>query len=473
MTKDYKSVWNHCLEIIKANITEESFKTFFLPIIPIRLEDNVLIIQVSSHFIREYIEDKYLDILSKALKTELGSAAKLEYQIVVDQSRPARPYMVNVPTSNVNKENPPIPMPNLKTVPTPFVIPGLKKLNINSQLNEEYTFDNYIEGDCNRLARSAGFAIAQNPGRTAFNPFFIYSKTGLGKSHLSQAIGLEVKNRFPEKTVLYVSAEQFMHQFVDASMPGKGNQADFINFYQMIDVLIVDDIQSLSDRTKTQDVFFHIFNHLHQNRKQLIFASDKPPVELKGIQDRLIGRFKWGLSADLQVPDCETRKKILLSKSYKDGIVFPEEVIDYLAQSITTNVRELEGARLSLVAQASFNKKEINIDLARKMIDKFVINTSKEVSIDYIQKVVCDYFDLDINVLNSNQRHRPIVQARQLVMYFAKEYTKSSLANIGNYCGNRDHATVLHALRTVNNLRETDKQFRNYFNDLEKKIKMR
>ncbi|MDD4848851.1 MAG: DnaA/Hda family protein, partial [Bacteroidales bacterium] len=262
MTTDHNKVWSNCLEIIKANIAEEAFKTFFQPIIPVRLENNVLIIQLSSHFIREYIEDKYLDILSKALKTELGSSAKLEYQIVVDQSRPSHLYMVNVPTANVNKENSPIPLPNLKTVPNPYVTPGLGKLKIDSQLNEEYSFDNFIEGDCNRLARSAGFAIAQNPGKTAFNPFFIHSKTGLGKSHLCQAIGLEVKNRFPEKTVLYVSAEQFMHQFVEASTPGKGNQADFINFYQMIDVLIVDDIQCLSGRVKTQDVFFHIFNHL-------------------------------------------------------------------------------------------------------------------------------------------------------------------------------------------------------------------
>lgn len=471
MEKDHKVVWSNCLEIIKDNIAKEAFNTYFRPIIPISLNNNILVIQVNSHFIREYIEDKFLDILSKTLKMQLGSFAKLEYQVLVDRSIPNNVYSVNIPTSNVNKENPPIPLPNIKAVPTPFVIPGLKKLNINSQLNEEYTFDNFIEGDCNRLARSAGIAIAQNPGRTAFNPIFIYSQTGLGKSHLCQAIGLETKRRFPEKTVLYVSAEQFMHQFVDASTPGKGNQADFVNFYQMIDVLIIDDIQCLSGRIKTQDVFFHIFNHLHQKRNQLIFASDRPPTELKGIEDRLIGRFKWGLSADLQPPDLETRKKILLSKSYKDGIVLPDEVVDYLAQSITTNIRELEGARLSLVAQASFNKKEINIDLARKMIDKFVINTSKEVSIDYIQKLVCDYFNITIDVLNSNKRQRPIVQARQLVMYFAKEYTKSSLASIGNYCGNRDHATVLHALRTVNNLRETDKQFRASFNDLEKKIK--
>jgi len=241
----------------------------------------------------------------------------------------------------------------------------------------------------------------------------------------------------------------------------------------MIDVLILDDIQFFAGRDKTQEVFFHIFNHLHQNRKQFILTSDRPPVELKGIEERLISRFKWGLAAELQPPDVETRKAILRSKSYKDGIEMPEEIISYLAQNITDNVRELEGARISLVAQASLNKKDITIDLAKQMIDKFVVNTSREVNIDYIQKIICDYFNINIDTLNSKTRKREIVQARQLVMYFAKEYTKSSLAMIGTHCGNKDHATVLHAVRTINNLLETDKQFRGYVKDLDKKIKVK
>ena len=328
---------------------------------------------------------------------------------------------------------------------------------------------NFIEGDCHRLARSAGYAVACNPGKTAFNPLFLYSAVGLGKTHLAQAIGLQVKNNFPEKTVLYVATEQFTQQFIDAVR--SNNQNDFVHFYQMIDVLIIDDIHFLSGKEKTQDVFFHIFNHLHQKGKQLILTSDKPPVELKGLEPRLLSRFKWGLSADLQIPDLETRIAILKKRLYKDGIDMPFEVLEYLAYSITTNVRELEGALISLMAQSSLNKKAITIDLARQMIDKFVKNTAREISIDFIQKIVCDYFDIPVEAINSKTRKRDIVQARQLAMYYSKKHTKASLATIGLHCGNKDHATVLHACRTVNNLIETDKQFRTYVEEIEKRIK--
>jgi chromosomal replication initiator protein len=311
--------------------------------------------------------------------------------------------------------------------------------------------------------------VACNPGKTAFNPLFLYSAVGLGKTHLAQAIGLQVKNNFPEKTVLYVATEQFTQQFIDAVR--SNNQNDFVHFYQMIDVLIIDDIHFLSGKEKTQDVFFHIFNHLHQKGKQLILTSDKPPVELKGLEPRLLSRFKWGLSADLQIPDLETRIAILKKRLYKDGIDMPFEVLEYLAYSITTNVRELEGALISLMAQSSLNKKAITIDLARQMIDKFVKNTAREISIDFIQKIVCDYFDIPVEAINSKTRKRDIVQARQLAMYYSKKHTKASLATIGLHCGNKDHATVLHACRTVNNLIETDKQFRTYVEEIEKRIK--
>jgi len=281
---------------------------------------------------------------------------------------------------------------------------------------------------------------------------------------------LEVKNNFPEKTVLYVRSEQFVNQFIDSVR--NNSQNDFIHFYQMIDVLLIDDIHDLANKEKTQDIFFHIFNHLHQHGKQLVITSDKPPVELEGIKPRLLSRFKWGLAADLQTPDLETRIAILRSKLHKDGLQMPEEVVEYLAYSITTNIRELEGALISILAQSSLNKKPITLDLARQMIDKFVKNTSREISIDYIQKVVSDYFNIPIDLINSKTRKREIVQARQIAMFFSKKYTKSSLATIGIHCGNKDHATVLHACRTVNNLIDTDKQFRIYVDDLEKKIKI-
>jgi chromosomal replication initiator protein len=478
MSVDYQSVWENCLKVIKDNIQPSAYKAFFEPIKPVKLENNVLTIQVRSMDVYEWLESKFRNILKKTIKNELGPDGILEYMVAVVHPVGEKSDMVKFPASNnYQNTNPLVSVPlnintdNQKDLPNPLIIPGLKKMRINPQLNTEYSFDNFIEGDCNRLARSAGWAIAQKPGNTAFNPFYIYSKTGLGKTHLSQAIGLEVKNLFPEKIVLYVDAERFMHQFVDATQ--NKSTTDFINFYQMIDVLIIDDIQFFAGREKTQDVFFHIFNHLHQNRKQFILTSDCPPVELKGIQERLIGRFKWGLAAELLPPDMETRKAILHSKSYKDGIEMPEEIISYLAQNISNNIRELEGARISLVAQALLNKKDITIDLAKQMIDKFVVNTSREVNIEYIQKVVCDYFNINLDILNSKTRKREIVQARQLVMYFAKEYTKSSLAMIGMHCGNKDHATVLHAVRTINNLQETDKQFRGYVKDLDKKIKVR
>jgi chromosomal replication initiator protein len=350
----------------------------------------------------------------------------------------------------------------------PFVIPGLKKVNVESQLNPAYSFENFVEGDCNRLARSAGYAVANKPGGTAFNPLLIYGGVGLGKSHLAQAIGIQVKNLFPNKTVLYVSADRFMTQYIDSVR--NNDQNDFIHFYQMIDVLIIDDIQFFSGKEKTQDVFFHIFNHLHQSGKQLVLTSDKPPVEMIGIEPRLLSRFKWGLAADLQAPDLETRIAILEKKLYVDGIEVPKDVIEYLAYSITNNIRELEGALTSLLAQSTLNKKAITLDLAKSMIDKFVKNTTREVSIDFIQKVVSDYFDLPIDLMKSKTRKREVVQARQIAMYFSKSLTKSSLANIGMHCGGKDHATVLHACRTVNNLMDTDKKFRSYIEELEKKI---
>jgi len=320
------------------------------------------------------------------------------------------------------------------------------------------------------LARSAGFAVAENPGKTSFNPLFLYSPTGLGKTHLSHAIGLQVRENFPDKTVLYLHSNQFISQFIDSVR--NGNQNDFIHFYQMIDVLIIDDVHLMAGKEKTLDVFFQIFNHLHQNGKQIVITSDIPPVELSGFNNRLISRFKWGLAADLQAPDLETRIAIIEKKLYNDGIEMPQDVIEYLAYSITNSIRELEGALISIMAQSSLNKKEINIDLAKQIIDKYVKSTNREISIEYIQKVVCEYFNLPLDVINSKTRKREIVQARQLAMFFSKKHTKSSLATIGQHCGNKDHATVLHAVKTVNNLLDTDKKFKSYVDDLDKKIKL-
>ncbi len=478
MEKNAVEVWENCLKIIKDNIHYQSFKTWFVPIQALKLENSVLTIQVPSQFFYEWLEEHYINLLKKTIRKELGQDGRLEYSIIMDSSFQSNdPYSIRVPTSNKRAtKNPAVPMPidinknGAKEIPNPFIIPGLKKIKVNSQLVDSYSFDNFVEGDCNRLARSAGFAVSENPGKTSFNPLLIYSDVGLGKTHLAHAIGIQVKTNFPEKTVLYVSTEQFIGQYIDSVR--NNNQNDFVHFYQMIDVLIIDDIQFLAGKEKTQDVFFHIFNHLHQNSHQIVITSDKPPIELKGMEPRLLSRFKWGLAADLQTPDFETRIAILQKRLYNDGIEMPQEVLEYLAYSINTNIRELEGALISILAQSSLNKKAITLELAKQMIDKFVKSTSREISIDYIQKVVCDYFNISLDIINSKTRKREIVQARQLAMFFSKKHTKASLATIGLHCGNKDHATVLHACRTVNNLIDTDKQFRIYVEDLDKKIKM-
>lgn len=471
--KDHESVWNNCLEVIKDNVSLQSFKTWFEPIKPVKLDDNTLTIQVPSQFFYEWLEEHYITLLRKTIKKELGAEGKLEYSIVIENNvESPSPYTVKIPTTNKKAlKNPPLSMPldiNTNPIKNPFIIPGLRKVNVDSNLNPNYSFENFVEGECNRLARSAGYAVANKPGGTAFNPLLIYGGVGLGKTHLAHAIGIAIKNQQPNKTVLYVGSERFTQQFIDAVKNNTTN--DFVHFYQMIDVLLIDDVQFFAGKERTQDAFFHIFNHLHQSGKQLVLTSDKPPVEMQGMEQRLLSRFKWGLSADLQTPGLETRIAILEKKMYADGIELPKDVVEYLAYSITTNIRELEGALISLIAQSSLNKKAVTLDLAKQMIDKFVKNTAREVSIDYIQKIVCDYFDLPIEMMKSKTRKREVVQARQIAMFFAKKMTKSSLASIGMHCGGKDHATVLHACRTVNNLIETDKQFRSYIGELEKKL---
>jgi chromosomal replication initiator protein len=472
----HEEVWNRCLKIIKDNVPSISYRTWFEPIIPLKLESNILTIQVPSPFFYEYLEEQYIDILRKVLRKELGFEAKLEYSVVMENNgyTSSKPYTVKLPARNQKElKNKPVSVPidaEGTTIKNPFIIPGLKKLNIDPMLNPENSFTNFVEGDCNRLARSAGYAVANNPGGTAFNPLLIYGESGLGKTHLAQAIGIQVKEKFQEKTVLYVNANKFQTQFVDSIR--NNNKNDFIHFYQMIDVLVIDDVHEFAGKEKTQDAFFHIFNHLHQSGKQLILTSDKPPVELQGLEQRLLSRFKWGLAADLQIPDFETRIAILRQKTYKDGIDLPADVIEYIATHISDNIRELEGALISLLAQSTLNKKEITLDLAKDMIDKLIKNTKREISIDYIQKVVCNYFNIPIEQIQSKTRKREIVQARQVAMFFSKSLTKASLATIGSQIGGKDHATVLHACKTVNNLIETDKRFRIQIDEIEKKLKI-
>lgn len=474
MNLSHVDVWNNCLQIIKDIIPANSFKTWFEPVVPLKLENNVLTIQVPSQFIYEYLEEQYIDILRKTLRREIGTDAKLEYNVVMKNANypEGKPYTIKYPSKNkINLNNRPIQVPLESTEPSiknPFVIPGIRKPHFDPKLNPNYNFSNYVEGDCNRLARSAGLAVGSKPGGTAFNPLMIYGDSGLGKTHLAQAIGILVKEKHPEKIVLYVNANIFQTQYVESVR--NNNQNDFLHFYQMIDVLILDDVHEFAGKSKTQDTFFHIFNHLHQSGKQLILTCDRPPVELQDMEQRLLSRFKWGLQADLQKPDYETRLAILKMKAYNDGIELSEDIFEYLANNITNNIRELEAALISLSAQSMLNNKEITVDLARLIVERLVNTARKEITIDYIQKVVCDFYKIPVDLIQEKTRKREIVQARQVSMFFSKKFTKASLASIGARIGGKDHATVLHACKTVNNLIDTDKLFKSQINEIEKKL---
>ena len=480
ITKDYKQVWANCLNIISDNIDDQNFQTWFVPIKPIGIEKTTLILQLPSHMFYEWLEEHYINLLKTVVKKELGVMGKLQYRVVMEKKKTSTDSQaMNLPSNPRQAiSNPPISVPiefyktGNKDLPAPYMVPGIKKHKIPSNLVETYNFDNYVEGECNRLARTAGYAIAQDPGGTSFNPFFIYSEVGLGKTHLAHAIGLQTKANFPNKTVSYINADTFYQQYLEAVKTG--NRNDFILYYQSIDVLIIDDIEHLGtgNKVSTQEAFFHIFNHLHLKKKQIILTSDKSPVDITGFEARLLSRFKWGLTVELTVPDFDTRVKILQKKLENNGIDFPEEVITYLALRITSNTRELEGAMIAILAQASLNYRSVTIDLAKEMVDKYVKSTAKEISIEFIQKIVGEYFNVSTEKINTNKRDREVVQPRQICMYFAKKYTKLPLATIGAHCGGKDHATVLHACRTISNLYETDKKMKIYVDEIDKRMKI-
>ncbi|TDQ15149.1 chromosomal replication initiator protein [Algoriphagus boseongensis] len=469
MSSEASAVWNECLRVIEQHVNEQSFSTWFKPIQPVKLEGSSLTIQVPSQFFYEWLEDNYVQVLKLAIKSTLGQNGRLEYAVVVDKGNSSnQPIAVSYPQGNSSNKK---PAPGSE-VKTPFEMQSLDAdMLTQSNLNPNYTFSTYIEGDCNRLARSAGFAVATKPGITSFNPLMVYGGVGLGKTHLVQAIGNEIKNGPEEKFVLYVSSEKFVNQFMDSIKDG--NVKSFTNFYMQVDVLIIDDIQFLAGKDRTQEMFFHIFNHLHQSKKQIIMTSDCPPRDLKGLEERLLSRFKWGLTADLQMPDFETRVAIIRRKMQSEGIFIPDDVVEYLAYTVDTNVRELEGILISLIAHASLNRVEISLELAKTVIKNFIKDIETEVGIDFIQKSVSEYFSIQLEDLKAKTRKKEIVIARQVAMYFSKEFTNHSLKSIGYHFGGRDHSTVIHAVQTVNDMMETDASFRNSVNELKKKFKIR
>ncbi|WP_194776528.1 chromosomal replication initiator protein DnaA [Pararhodonellum marinum] len=473
MSSEATAVWNECLRVIEQHVNDQSFSTWFKPINPVRLNGSSLTIQVPSQFFYEWLEDNYVQVLKLAIKNVMGPNGKLEYAVVVDRGNSQnQPYMVSYPHGNAATNKRPLQKSEQQESKSPFDMQSLHSdMLLQSNLNANYTFNTYIEGDCNRLARSAGFAVATKPGITSFNPLMVYGGVGLGKTHLVQAIGNEIKNGLEDKFVLYVSSEKFVNQFMDSIKDG--NVKSFTNFYMQVDVLIIDDIQFLAGKDRTQEMFFHIFNHLHQSKKQIIMTSDCPPRDLKGLEERLLSRFKWGLTADLQMPDFETRVAIIKRKMQSEGISIPEDVLEYLAYTVDTNIRELEGVLISLIAHASLNRVEIDLGLAKNIMKNIVKDIETEVGIDFIQKTVSDYYGIKLEDLKAKTRKKEIVTARQVAMYFAKEFTNHSLKSIGYHFGGRDHSTVIHAVQTVNDLMETDTNFRNAVNDQRKKFKMR
>lgn len=462
MLNSPEKLWNSCLDVIKDNISEASFNTWFAPIVALKYENNVFVLQVPSQFFVEYIEEKYIDLLRMTLYRVVGNGTRLEYRVLIDKTSGKG---TQIPSTNEHSKPKQQPAPG--SYVNPYHKPQLPE--IDPQLNPSYNFNSLIEGNSNKLARTAGISIANEPGKTIFNPLFVYGQSGVGKTHLANAIGVMTKQLHPEKRVLYVSANTFQIQYTDAVRNNTVN--DFLNFYQTIDVLIVDDIQEFAGKTGTQNTFFHIFNHLHQSGKQLVLTSDRSPIVMVGLEQRLLTRFKWGLSAEIEKPDFELRKSILENKIYRDGLEIPEEVVDFIAEQVVDNVRDLEGTLVSLMAHSTLADMPIDLELAEKVVSRIVTVTRKVNTVEKIRDVVCEYFSLSIDAISTKSRKREVVQARQIAMYLSKQLTKSSLSSIGFAIGQRDHATVLHACKIVTDLMDIDKGFRTSVREIEERLK--
>ncbi|MDR1980056.1 MAG: chromosomal replication initiator protein DnaA [Tannerellaceae bacterium] len=466
MYTDYQKLWSKCLSVIKDIIPEAAFNTWFVPITPLSFEENKFTIQVPSQFFYEYLEEKYINVLKVTIHRVIGKETILNYRVMVDKTTGGTvDYPAESSSTVVKKVTP----KDAGKAPGPFT--HVTPQDLDTQLNPKYNFDNFFEGASNRLGRSAGETVANNPpGKTPFNPLFLYGVSGVGKTHLCHAIGTRIRELYQDKRVLYVSSHLFRIQFTDAIRKNATN--DFLNFYQSIDVLILDDIQEMIGMTKTQNTFFHIFNHLHQLGKQLILTSDKAPVDLLGMEERLITRLKWGLTAELSRPDLELRKKILKNKASHDGIIIPDDVSDFVANNVTDSIRDLEGILVSLMANSVINNREIDLPLAKRVIGQAVrLEKKKQISVQQIQEAVCNYYNMEQSVIQTQSRKREVVQARHVTMYLSKKYTNYSFSHIGKIVGKKDHATVLYACKTIKDQIEIDKSFRSAIEEIEVLLK--
>lgn len=465
MIQDHNKVWNNVLELIKNSLNVEDFMRWFIPLKPLRMEGSVLVVEAPNEFLVERLEENFIDILRKGIRSEIGEKGQLKYQYIKSNNQARNSLQNPMRVSHPSRTTTATPV----SAYNPFVMPGLKKMDIDSNLNPTYSFDNFVEGSCNRLARQAGIQIAKDPG-TNFNPLILYGNVGLGKTHLVQAIGNSLLKNYPEKALIYTSAEKFTQQFIYSVKDNRTNE--FSQFYHGLDVLIIDDIQFLAGKTGTQEIFFHLFNHLHQQRKQIILTSDKAPHELKDIEDRLINRFKWGLSTDLTAPDYETRMAIIIAKMEEKGIKLPEKIIDFICLNIKSNIRELEGIITSLIAQSSINQRKLDVDLAQEVIKSYSSKVSHDVTAEELVDFVCRDLSVNIVSVQGKSRKGPVAQARHISIYFLRKYLNHlTLKDIGEVFGGKDHSTILHSIKAVDIQIETDKVFRDKVEDLDKKLR--
>lgn len=460
MKSECQLLWDKCLSIIRDNVPEAAFKTWFQPITPLSFDEQKVTIRVPSPFFYEYLEANFVNVLRMAVPKVFGQGVSLNYRVMgeedADDASSAATTRAAAPRPGVSR-----------MIQTPFTQVAPEELD--SQLNRRYTFDNFFEGVTNKLARTAGVAVSNDPGKTTFNPLFIYGPSGVGKTHLCHAIGLRIRQMHPEKRVLYVSAHRFRIQYTDAVIKNTSN--DFLNFYQSLDVLILDDIHELVGLNKTQMAFFHIFNNLHQLGKQLVLTADKAPVDMQGLEERLITRLKWGLTAELGRPDAELRRTILRNKIEAEGLVLSDEVFNYIVDHVTENIRDLEGVLVSLMANSLINNSPVDMAMAQRVVGQTVRVENKELSIEKIQEKVCRFFNLEESLVQTPSRKREIVQARQITMFLAKKYTSASFSRIGKVVGGKDHATVLHACKTVKDQMDINKNFRSTVEAIEETLR--
>ena len=461
MSLEHVTLWDKCLAIIKDNVDEVAYEKWFVPIKSFSFENGELVLQVPSHFFQEYIEENYTELLRPVITRVYGKSIKLYYKVTVVEN-PIATVNVSSPeksatvSRNIRQALPAQPL-------NPFQAPEYEDLD--SQLNPYYTFENYYTSDSNKVARITGEAVAASPGHNPFNPMFVYGESGVGKTHLIQAIGIKIKEQNPRARVLYLSANLFQQQYTTAVVHNQLN--NFINFYQSIDVLLMDDIQEFAGKILTQNTFFHIFNHLHLNGKQLVLTCDRPPVELEGIVPRLLTRFKWGLQVEVERPDYSLRRDILHNKIERDGLVISEEIVDYIARNVTDNVRDLEGTIVSLMAHAMAFNREVTLELAEQVLARSVRMVKKQITIDSIKNAVCNYYDIKPDKLVMRSRKREVVVARQVAMYLSKKHTSTALAGIGSMLGRYDHATVLYACKTIEGQLQVDKELQKSVTEIE------